>query len=179
MSVAERDYDGSESISISETTIISSRNSKLFSMEEFLEVLKGARRKVLGKKLARIMGRIEEGELPMFVEEVYLFGSFLTEKTSPQDLDILLIYDSNRTAERYTEVEPDGEEHWNMEELRRAPSRLRDCLKEDGEQIDICICPNLDMYQKDLEYRMTNYLRIWSRDDRDWKDKLVRHFREI
>lgn len=148
-------------------------------MDEFLDILKGPRRKVLGKKLARIMDLIEEGDLPMFIEEVYLFGSFLTKKSLPQDLDILLIYDSNRTAEKYTEVEPDGEKHWNMEELRKAPSRLRRCLKENVERIDICICPSLEMYQKDLEYRMTNYLRIWSRDDRDWESKLIRHFQEI
>lgn len=83
-------------------------------MENVEEVLPGKRRKWLFKKLERVMDRIENLELPMFIREVYLFGSFLKEKNSPTDIDIILIYDPDKTAEKYEVMDSKGNLKWKM-----------------------------------------------------------------
>ncbi|MFP4170598.1 MAG: DUF6932 family protein [Methanomassiliicoccales archaeon] len=135
------------------------------------------RRRMLLRKLERIMKRVEKGRLPMYIKEVYLFGSFLRGKGDPSDLDILLIYDSNRTASQYTRVDEEGRPAWDLAEMQRSPSRLRGCLKSNSERtVDICICPSLEAFQKDLAYRMDIWLKIWGTEDRRWREKVRSHF---
>lgn len=123
------------------------------------------------------MGALED-DLPMHIREVYLFGSFLTEKDDPTDLDLLLLYDPDLTAEKYT-VEDERGTHWKMGELARSPSRLRGRLKRNSERsVDLSICPSLEAFQRDLEHEMTLYLCLWTREERDWRDKLNAYFGE-
>lgn len=141
------------------------------------DILPDARRKWLFKKLERIMERIEAGDLPMAIIEVYLFGSFLKEKEFPKDIDILLIYDSNITAEMHEYVDYKGDRHWRMWDLRTSPSRLRGQLKKNSERtVDINICPTLEAFQSDLAYEMDTWLSIWTSRDRNWRDKLASYF---
>jgi len=131
-------------------------------------------------KLERIMDRIEKGGLPMHISEVYLFGSFLKGKDRPKDIDILLVYDPDKTAELYETLDPIGEIGWKLWEMRRSPSRLRGLLKANSERsVDINICPTLQAFQLDLAYRMDTWLKIWDLDDRDWRGRLLRHFADL
>jgi hypothetical protein len=135
------------------------------------------RRAWLYSKLERVMDRIEGGRLPMHVTDVYLFGSFLLEKENPNDLDILIIYDSDLTLQQYETSERTAQPHWQMQALRRSPARLRALLKRNAERsLDICICPSIEEFQRDLKYPMPFYLKIWSRDDDDWRTRLACHF---
>ncbi len=123
------------------------------------------------------MAQIEKGRLPMHIMEIYLFGSFLKKKERPTDIDILLIYDPNRTAEMYEYVDRKGRGAWRMWDLRTSPARLRGMLKFNAERsVDINICPSLKAFQTDLEYDMDVWLKIWRTDDRDWKSKLIDYF---
>lgn len=65
-------------------------------------------------KLERIIGKVDEGRLPMVIAEVYLFGSFLRLKGSPADIDILLIYDSDRKLQMYETRGGNGDLHWRF-----------------------------------------------------------------
>lgn len=122
------------------------------------------------------MDRLDRGELPMMITEVYLFGSFLRDKPWPRDLDLLLVYDSDATLRMY-EVKDEKGAHWRMWQMRRSPSRLRACLKKNAERtVDISICPSLEEYTRDLLYPMDVCLRIWSIGDRDWRGRLREHF---
>jgi hypothetical protein len=133
----------------------------------------------LYKKLERVMDRLDGNDLPMYITDVYLFGSFLGAKTEPNDLDLLLLYDSNRTSELYEVREWGKDPHWCMRELRRSPARLRRSLKKNAERsVDISICPSLEEFQRDLAYPLPIYLRIWTRSDRNWRSKLACHFAE-
>lgn len=142
------------------------------------ELLLDDRRRWLFEKLERIMNRIEAGDLPMSIVEVYLFGSFLKETEYPKDIDILLIYDSNRTAEMYEYVDNKGKVKWRMWDLRTSPSRLRGMLKSNAERtLDVNICPTLETFQRDLKFEMNTWLSIWTPDDRNWRNKLARFFK--
>jgi hypothetical protein len=147
-------------------------------MTQMLTLLLDERRRWLLQKLERVMSRIEKGGLPMSIVEVYLFGSFLKEKGYPRDIDILLIYDSTKTAEMYEYFDRQGKKRWGMWGLGMSPSRLRGMLKSNAETtVDINICPSLEAFQVDLEYEMDTWLSIWKPQDRDWRGKLVGHFR--
>ncbi|MGD1060300.1 MAG: nucleotidyltransferase domain-containing protein [Methanomassiliicoccales archaeon] len=112
----------------------------------------------------------------MVITEVYLFGSFLRDKPDPNDLDLLLIYDSDATLRMY-EVKDGKEAHWSMWQMRRSPSRLRGRLKKNAEKtVDINICPSLEEYTRDLLYPMDLCLKIWTADDHDWRGKLREYF---
>jgi hypothetical protein len=137
------------------------------------------RRQWLYRKLERMMARLESGDLPMVINEVYVFGSFLRAKPSPRDLDLLLIYDPDATLKMYETVDDKGP-HWMLWQMSRSPSRLRGCLKRNGERtLDISICPSLEEYSRDLEYPMDVCLKIWSRSDHDWRGKLSDHFSKV
>jgi DNA polymerase/3'-5' exonuclease PolX len=126
------------------------------------------------------MNRIEADDLPMYIHEVYLFGSFLRSKEYPKDIDILLIYDSDKTAELYEVRSPTGEIKWRIWEMRRSPARLRGVLKANSERsVDINICPTLKAFQMDLAYEMDTWLKIWDREDDNWRAKLLRHFDDL
>jgi len=138
------------------------------------------RRKWLYNKLVKIMDRVENDDLPMIIKEVYLFGGFLRNKAEPSDIDILLIYDSDKTLRKYETGGKKGNSHWRFWEVRKAPSRLRALLKKNAERsVDINICPSLEEFQKDLAYEMDAYLCIWSLSDRNWKSKLIYYFRKL
>ncbi len=133
------------------------------------------RKRWLYGKLERVMDQIEKGGLPMVIKEVYLFGSFLRDNKRPNDLDLLLIYDSDATLKMYEAVDGKGP-HWRLWQMRRSPGRLRGRLKENAEKtVDISICPSLDEYTRDLLYPMDVCLRIWTAEDRDWRGKLREH----
>ncbi|MGB9881754.1 MAG: nucleotidyltransferase domain-containing protein [Methanomassiliicoccales archaeon] len=135
------------------------------------------RREWLHAKLERLMEKIENDELPMHIKEVYLFGSFLKGKKDPRDIDILLIYDSDKTAKKYEYIDKKGRARWKMTALRRSPSKLRAHLKKNAERsLDLSICPSLEEFKKDLTKELDCCLRIWSETDRDWKGKLNEHF---
>ena len=51
------------------------------------------------------MNRIDAGDLSMSMIETCPFGSFQRETGYPKNIDILLIYDSNRPAEIYEYVD--------------------------------------------------------------------------
>ncbi|MDD1769992.1 MAG: nucleotidyltransferase domain-containing protein [Methanomassiliicoccales archaeon] len=134
------------------------------------------RRTRLFEKLERVMDRLDRGELPMVITEVYVFGSFLRNKPRPRDLDLLLIYDSDATLKMYEATDEKGA-HWRIWQMRRSPAKLRGCLKKNAEKtVDISICPSLEEYAKDLLYPMDVCLKIWTADDRDWRGKLREHF---
>jgi len=136
------------------------------------------RRRWLLRKLDRVMTRIDQGDLPMSIVKVYLFGSFLKGKEFPKDIDILLIYDSNLTAEMYEHVDRRGRQSWRMWDMRTSPSRLRGMLKSNSERsVDLNICPSLEAFQRDLEYEMDLWIGIWEPEDRDWRGKLEAHFK--
>ncbi len=131
------------------------------------------RREWLWGKLERIMDKVEHDSLPMYIKEVYLFGSFLKGKEDPKDIDIVLIYDSDKTAKMYETIGRKGDPHWRMGELRRAPSRLRGRLKENAERtLDFTICPSLEEFKRDLPKELDCCLRIWSEEARDWRSRL-------
>lgn len=135
------------------------------------------RRNWLFRKLERIMGKVAVGRLPMVITEVYLFGSFLRLKESPADIDILLIYDSDRTLQMYETMGRKGDLHWRFWDVRKSPSRLRGMLKKNAERsVDINICPSLKEFQRNLAYAMDTYLRIWSTDDCNWHSTLKAYF---
>lgn len=138
--------------------------------------LRPSRRSWLYEKLERVMGQIENEELPMSIKEVHLFGSFLKGKEEPKDIDIVLIYDSEGTVRKYEEVGRNGSKHWRFWDLRRAPSRLRGQLKENAERtVDLTICPSLEEFKRDLTKDLDICLRIWSVDDGDWRSKVREH----
>ena len=146
-------------------------------MKSLEDLLPDARRKWLFSKLERIMHRIEQGDLPMVISEVYLFGSFLKDEEFPKDIDILVLYDTNKTAEMYEHTDSSGRTHWMMWDLRTSPSRLRGRLKKNSERsVDLNICPTLEAFQNDLEYEMDMWLSIWTPEDRDWRGRLFNHF---
>jgi hypothetical protein len=122
------------------------------------------------------MSVIETQDLPMYVKEVYLFGSFIKGKDDPKDIDIVLIYDSEETTKKYETIGRKGDKRWRMWELRRSPSRLRGRLKENAERtVDLTICPSVEEFQRDLTRKLDVCLRIWSVDDRDWRSNLNEH----
>jgi hypothetical protein len=138
------------------------------------------RRRILYSKLVRIMDKVDKGHLPMVIKEVYLFGGFLRNKVAPTDIDILLIYDSDATLQMYEAVGEKGDRHWRFWEVRKSPSRLRGLLKRNAERtVDINICPSLEEFQRDLEYSMDLWLRIWTPESRDWRAELLDHFERI
>lgn len=135
------------------------------------------RRRWLFAKLERIMAVVDQGDLPMAIKEVFLFGGFLRNKRDPTDIDILLIYDSDETLRMYEAVSRKGERHWRFWDMRKSPSRLRGMLKGNSERsVDLNICPSLEEFQRDLAFRMDVSLSIWTPEDRDWRAKLVSHF---
>ncbi|MEM0448685.1 MAG: hypothetical protein QW520_02560 [Methanomassiliicoccales archaeon] len=137
------------------------------------------RRRWLYRKLVRIMSKVDEGCLPMSIREVYLFGGFLRNKEDPKDIDLLLIYDPDETLRMYEKVERDGSVRWKLWELQKSPSQLRRMLKKNSERsVDINICPSLEEYQKDLLFPMDPILRIWTREERDWRKVLSNYFLE-
>lgn len=142
-----------------------------------MQGMHSSRREWLYKKLERIMTKIENDDLPMHIKEVYLFGSFLKCKENPRDIDILLIYDSNKTAKKYEYLDAKGRPKWKLSALRRSPSRLRACLKKNSERtLDLSICPSLEEFKRDLTMDLDLYLRIWSENEKDWKTKLNEYF---
>jgi hypothetical protein len=135
------------------------------------------RRDWLYKKLERVMDTIENEDLPMYIKEVYVFGSFLKGKDSPRDVDIVLIYDSNLTTKKHETTGKKGIPRWKMWELRKSPSRLRGRLKRNAEStVDLTICPSIEEFQRDLTRELDLCLRIWSVEDRDWRSNLRNHF---
>lgn len=134
------------------------------------------RRDWLYKKLERVMDTIENEDLPMYIKDVYVFGSFLKEKESPRDIDLVLIYDSDLTTKKHETIGKKGIPRWKMLELRKSPSKLRGCLKKNAENtIDLTICPSLEEFQRDLTRELDLCLRIWSVEDRDWRSNLRNH----
>jgi len=137
------------------------------------------RRRWLYRKLVHVMDKVDTGHLPMAIKEVYLFGGFLRNKERPKDIDVLLIYDSDETLKMYEVMGRKGDVHWRLWELRRSPSHLRHALKENAERsVDISICPSLEEYQKDLLFPMDPVLRVWTRQERDWRSVLSTYFQE-
>ena len=134
------------------------------------------RRDWLYKKLEKVMDTIENEDLPMYIKEVYVFGSFLKGEESPRDVDIVLIYDSNLTTKKYETIGKREIPRWKMWELRKSPSKLRGRLKENAENtIDLTICPSIEEFQRDLTKELDLCLRIWGVEDRDWRSNLRNH----
>jgi len=134
----------------------------------------------LYRKLERLMNEIETQDLPMHIKEVYLFGSFIKGKSDPKDVDILLIYDSDKTATKYETRGRRGDKRWRMWELSKSPSRLRGRLKRNSERtVDLTICPSVEEFQRDLTRKLDLCLRIWSSDDRDWRTNLNKYLMEV
>lgn len=137
------------------------------------------RRRWLYRKLVRIMDKVEKGNLPMVIREVYLFGGFLRNKDRPKDIDLLLVYDSDQTLKMYEAVGRKGNVHWRLWEMSRSPSHLRHALKENAERsVDINIAPSLEEYQRDLVFPVDPVLMIWTRESQDWRGALSRYFQE-
>lgn len=134
----------------------------------------------LYKKLERLMNEIETQDLPMYIKEVYIFGSFIKGKDDPNDVDLLLVYDSEETTKKYETLGRRGDRHWKMWELSRSPSKLRGRLKRNAERtVDLTICPSIEEFQRDLTRRLDLCLKIWSVDDRDWRSNLNRHLMRV
>jgi predicted nucleotidyltransferase len=137
------------------------------------------RRRWLYRKLVRIMDRVDKGNLPMAIKEVYIFGGFLRNKERPKDIDLLLVYDSDLTLRMYEAVGRKGDLHWRLWEMRRSPSHLRHALKENAERsVDINISPSLEEYQRDLIFPVDPVLLIWTPESRDWRSMLSSYFQE-
>ena len=135
------------------------------------------RREWLFHKLERVMEAVDRGGLPMVIKEVYLFGGFLRDKERPTDVDVLLIYDSDRTLHMYERTDRDGRPRWCFCDIRTSPSRLRAALKKNAEKtVDINICPSVEEFERDLSYQMDVLLKIWSEEDKDWRSKLAWYF---
>jgi len=135
------------------------------------------RREWLFRKLERVMDAVDQGGLPMVIKEIYLFGGFLRDKERPTDVDLLLIYDSDRTLHLYERTGKDGRTRWCFWDMRTSPSRLRAALKKNAEKtVDINICPSVEEFERDLAYQMDVLLKIWSEEDKDWRNKLAWYF---
>ena len=152
-------------------------NTEVIAVPLVKSLTANRRRDWLYKKLERVMDTIENEDLPMYIKEVYVFGSFLKGKESPRDIDIVLIYDTDLTTKKHETISKKGIPRWKMWELRKSPSRLRGRLKENAENtIDLTICPSLEEFQRDLTRELDLCLRIWSVEDRDWRSNLRNHF---
>jgi hypothetical protein len=119
------------------------------------------KRDILLSKLERVIETVEKnGNLPLSIKELHIFGSFLLGKENPDDLDLFLIHE-----------EP-FEEKLDLYLRGILNQRMNGILKGNREGIDIIYNLSLDAAIKHMKVRPSLVVKIWSKDDHEWKDKL-------
>lgn len=119
------------------------------------------------KKIERIINRIEiEEDLPLKIKEVYLFGSFLKGKREPDDVDIILVHEKLSLEQAEENIQAIKGYGTTFEQ------KMNRRLKANAEKMDIVYFTNIE-YAKQVYPRIfEKYLRIWSTEDKNWKEKL-------
>ncbi|MHB1033376.1 MAG: nucleotidyltransferase domain-containing protein [Pirellulales bacterium] len=132
------------------------------------------------KKLVRTIERIEAGTLSATIKELYVFGSYARGAIEPGDLDIVVVYEDpgpdywkkERTKAKYAAISVYQAALTTWHEFR---TRLADALRSRGERIDLVLASSLeDVTEGNKAIQPGDLVRVWSAEDRNWREKLER-----
>jgi len=127
------------------------------------------KREVLLSKLERVIDIIErDRDLPLDIKEVYTFRSFVRGKEEPGDLDLIMVHGelSPKQAELTARaIEGHG---------TSLDQQMNGRLKSNSENIDVVYGTSLEAVIHLLKVKPSTIEKIWSNDDRDWREKLRR-----
>lgn len=131
------------------------------------------------KKLRTIMARVEAGEAPARVREIYVFGSFARGALDPNDLDLIVVHDPP-SPELYAAMlaAVESYSHDDINQHLRAELRfnaaMRRVFRRGSERMDVFTGRSFE----DATWRVTKpppgeVRLLWSEQDRDWEGKLA------
>ena len=127
------------------------------------------KREVLLSKLERVINIIErDRDLPLDIKEVYIFGSFVRGKEEPRDLDLIMVH--NELDPKQAELTARSIEGHGTSLDQQMNGRL----KSNSENIDLVYGTSLEAVIHLLKVKPSTIEKIWSKDDRDWREKLRR-----
>jgi predicted nucleotidyltransferase len=115
-------------------------------------------------KLRRMLATIDAGRVPVKVLAFYVFGSYSRGALNPNDLDVILLYES-----------PPPEARFNLRAYETLEISIRRALVKPGEKIELIATTGLSVWaQDDGEIIKTSDLvLLWSKEDHDWERKLA------
>jgi predicted nucleotidyltransferase len=113
--------------------------------------------------------RVErDRDLPLDIKEVYIFGSFVRGKEEPDDLDLIMVH--NELSPKQAELTAGAiEDHGTY-----LDKQMNGRLKSNSENIDVVYGTSLEAVIQLLKVKPSTIEKIWSKDDRDWREKLRR-----
>jgi predicted nucleotidyltransferase len=127
------------------------------------------KREVLLSKLERVINIIErDRDLPLDIKEVYIFGSFVRGKEEPGDLDLIMVH--SELGPKQAELTARAIEGHGTSLDQQMNGRL----KSNSENIDVVYGTSLEAVIHLLKVKPSTIEKIWSKDDRDWREKLRR-----
>ena len=128
------------------------------------------------EKLVRMTQAIAAGALPAPVKAFYVFGSYARGALTPNDLDVIAVYDNP------------GRDYWDAlaVELRKAgkdpvseagrvfQTRMRGGLRRPGERVDVMLARSIDdLTGPGSKIRKDDLVLLWTPEDRDVRSKLA------
>lgn len=127
------------------------------------------------EKLGAIVARIEAGEAPARIREVYVFGSFARGAMEPDDLDLIVVHD--RPSNKVLEPLLKAVKSYSYDDLdqsfkayQRFEAALRKVFRRGGERMDIKLAESLDSAVSALVDIPPGEIRlVWSEPNRDWR----------
>lgn len=137
------------------------------------------RRKMLLGRLITMIEQVEADwdQLPFEIKEIYVFGSMLTQKVNPHDIDVLIIYGDRRT-EILSDEEMGAGAVWEI--LNRAPPFILGRLLKQGQLLKPLFDPDLHSFQQSLpDKEKSAFLKVWSKEEcgtGKWKQVLADTF---
>jgi len=122
------------------------------------------KREFLLAELETVITKLETGrDFPLDVREVYVFGSFVLGKDEPEDLDLIMVH-GELTTEQWNQIAR-GEPSPDQELDRR--------LKSNSQNVEIVYGPSIDAIYSRWGWKPSRAVKIWSKGDRNWKEKLA------
>lgn len=130
-------------------------------------------------KLKAIVARLEAGEAPARVREIYAFGSFARGALNPHDLDLIVVHDpptADMLAPYLAAVK--GYSYDKLDQAAKAGQRfdaaMRKVFRRGSEHIDVLTGSNLREVLSEIKTLPREEVKlIWSEKDRDWGAKVA------
>jgi hypothetical protein len=130
-------------------------------------------------KLNAIVARLEAGDAPARVREVYVFGSFSRGALDPHDLDLIVVHDPP-TAEALAPFS-DAVKGYSYDKLdqaamagRRFDAAMRKVFRRGSEHIDVLTGTSLREVLGGIKTLPREEVKlVWSEQDRDWGSRLA------
>lgn len=130
------------------------------------------------KKLEVIIARVEAGEAPVPIREVYVFGSFARGAPQPNDLDLIVIHDRPGRELLATYEEAVRGHYDELDRAFKAGQRfaaaMRRVFRRGSERMDVKLAESLKEALAGMIRIPRREIRlIWSEGDRKWEAKVA------